>query len=271
MVSMTVVTVVRDDSTGFRATMASVAAQVAQPDQVLVVDSTADRAAIGGVGSDFPSVTIEYAWREPSGVYGAMNESLALVTSDYVYFLNAGDEFASSLVVAGVRAALTEHEPLWAVGRVEFRTEQGTRLTEPAWSYADERRHLFARGRFPAHQGVVVRTDALRGLGGFDRSYTVAADYAAILRLSTRADPLELDLVLAEFTTGGLSSQRWRASLTEFHRARIEAFQPSGVAAVAERLWTMRTRATTEAYRALWAPGRPLAAIVARGRANPPG
>lgn len=266
MVTLTVVTVVRDDIDGLRATLTSTAGQTLLPDEVVIVDSSHDRDAVPAVCRDHRTLPIDYSWNEPSGVYGAMNTALERVTSDYVYFLNAGDVFAGDAVLAQVVPTLDSTRPLWARGRVEFRGEDGTVLPEPSWSYAEERRHLFARGRFPAHQGVIVRTTDLRAEGGFDRTYSVAADYASILLLASREDPLELETDLAVFTTGGLSTQRWRTALQEFHRARREAFHPTGRAALEERAWTARSRAASEAYRLLWAPGRPLAGIVARGR-----
>lgn len=267
MVSLTVVTVVRDDALGLHETMNSLSEQTRLPDQVVVNDSSRDRAAVPAVCTKFPALPVDLAWHPPSGVYGAMNQALEMATGDFVYFLNAGDVLADPTVVSDVVARLQEAQPLWALGAVVFRGEDGTPLREPTWSYATERRHLFARGRFPAHQGVVVRTDALRDMGGFDESYRVAADYASILRLASWADPIELGFPLAIFTTGGLSTQEWRTALTEFHRARLQAFRPRGGAALAESAHTLRTRVSTEAYRALWAPGRPLAGLVARGRA----
>ena len=65
-------------------------------------------------------------------------------------------------------------------------------------------------------------------LGGFDIGYRITADYAAFLRLSLVADPVEVADVLAVFTEGGLSTVAWQESLGEFHRARREILHLSG-------------------------------------------
>jgi glycosyltransferase involved in cell wall biosynthesis len=219
----------------------------------------------------FPGLPFTYAWSAPAGVYQAMNAALALAKEDYVYFLNAGDRFASSTVVRQMTEALDVGQPAWAFGGVDFLAADGSHLSQTAWSYAEERRRLFARGHFPAHQGIVVRTECLRGQGGFDPTYTVAADYLSVLKLARESNPLELAFVVAVFPVGGLSSQRWQLGLQEFHRARREVFRPTGRAAIAEGAHTARTWLATSAYRTLWAPGRPLSAPVARFRSGASG
>ena len=109
-------------------------------------------------------------------------------------------------------------------------------MTPAPFDYAREKAALFARGRFPPHQGTVCRTATLRDLGGFDTTYRITADYALFLRVSTIADPVEIDEVIAVFAEGGLSSVSWQESLREFHRARVEVLRPRGPDRVRERL-----------------------------------
>lgn len=248
---LTVVTVVKDDPSGLRLTLESLDRQVACDSAVLILDGSADRQATAALLGEFPGLNARLEWRPPSGVYGAMNDALSLVDSAYVYFLNAGDALASDDVLPRVTDALAEHRPVWAFGRVRFLSESGTPLREPGWSYERERARLFARGVFPAHQGVVASARALREQGGFDSRFRIVADYASILRLSLESSPLELGFALAIFRQGGLSSQQWRQSLREFHEARLLVYAPTGVAALRERLDTWRLQARTRAFHAL--------------------
>jgi hypothetical protein len=197
-----------------------------------------------------------------------MNSGLAQSAGDYVYYLNAGDTFAEPTVLTRVLPLLQAHTPMWAFGRVRFLTEAGQPMSEPEWDYSEERRHAFARGRFPAHQGVIMSTPVLRGLGGFDTRYRVAADYARILSFSRLGSPLQLGITLAQFQQGGLSSQRWFLAQKEFHLARRRELHPSGTEALMELARTGQVMAATAAYRTLWAEGRPLHGAVASLRSR---
>lgn len=263
---LTIVTVVRNDPDGLRRSLESVALQATLPDQLVVIDGSDDPRSVPAIVADYPLLPLDYSWSAPHGVYAAMNDGLARATGDYVYFLNAGDVLAREDVIAVVTAAIAADRPRWVLGRVDFVAEDGTPLPAPAWDYDAERAAFFARGRFPAHQGVIARTDALRDQGGFDTTYRVAADYLSILRLAADGPPLDLRSVFARFTVGGLSTTDWRRGLAEFHRARREVFAPAGMDALTEQARTARTWLATYGYRTLWAPGRPLAAIVARVR-----
>jgi hypothetical protein len=248
---ITVVSVVKDDVPGLRLTLDSFGTNSGTDSRILVLDGSTDRDSIPNLLQEYSFLDIEYRWSPPIGVYGAMNQALEFVRSEYVYFLNAGDRLASEQVPAKLNSVLARDSPLWAFGRVLFFTERGESLPEPKWSYQEERRRLFARGLFPAHQGVVVRTEALHQQGGFDRGFHIAADYASILKLSCEAAPLELDFPLAIFQQGGLSTTEWRLSLREFHRARVNIFQPSGMAALCEYFDTFKIQMKTHAYRSV--------------------
>lgn len=263
---LTVVTVVRNDPTGLDRTLQSIAAGSVAPDEVIVVDGSDDPAQSRAITDAHPRLPVVLVHQPPAGVYPAMNAGIERARGDYLHFLNAGDILADPEVLASVCPLLAEQRPLWAFGLVRFVSEDGTALAEPAWSYAEEWRHHLARGRFPAHQGVFAQTSALRALGGFDLRYRVAADYASVLQLARQSAPLELGVVIAEFTTGGLSTQRWGVALGEFHRARREILGLTGAAAVRERLWDARIRLATIAYRSLWAPGRPAHRLIGRLR-----
>lgn len=225
MPGLSIITVVKDDPEGLQQTLASIDAQGELDAEVVIIDSS--EPAVDNV--TLSSLPWRIVRQSPRGIYPAMNAGLDSASGEYVYFLNAGDTFSDSETLARILDGLRESpHSVWAFGAVEFYDAGGNPLHEPSWSYESERERLFARGVFPAHQGVVARTDALRDLGGFDESYIVAADYKLMLQLSTLAAPMRWTWPIARFQQGGTSSQRWWTALREFHRARNEVFKPSG-------------------------------------------
>ncbi|MDO8307671.1 MAG: glycosyltransferase [Actinomycetota bacterium] len=242
---LSVITVVKDDPPGMRRSIESLVAQDLDGVEYIVNDGSADRDA---VPSQLAGVDHRYAWSPPLGIYPAMNAALASATGDYVYFLNAGDAFHSADVLQRVRTAL-HGQPTWAFGEVEIVQRDGARVVTPRWDYAREKAAQFSNGRFPPHQGTFARRAALLKFGGFDPRYSIVADYVAFLRLGRDADPLYLDLVVATFTEGGISTTRWPESLRQFHRARREVLRPRGWDAAREYAGTARQAVAMSVYR----------------------
>jgi len=247
---LSIVTVVKDAPAELARSLASLAAQDLADVEYLVIDSSSEPAQ---VPAQLAAAGVQAActWVEPAGIYPAMNEGLRQARGELVYFLNAGDELRPE-VLGQVHALAKSTAARWLIGRVEVVDQSGSAVTTPAWDYAAEDRALFARGRFAPHQGTFARVADLRAVGGFDTGYRIAADYAAFLALTRLGEPLMLDLVIARFHEGGLSTQRWQESFREFHRARMSILRPRGLDALKERLYGARQMIAVGLYRGLW-------------------
>ena len=248
---LTIVSAVRDDLEGLQRTFESLRTQDLEGVEVLVLDSSSDRASVGDVCGDIAAVE----WMEPQGVYAAMNTGLQHASGKYVQFLNAGDCLHDDSVLQRVRACVAS-EAQWMFGPVEIVGKDGKRTVTPVWDYSVEKKHMFARGLFPQHQGTFARRELLQKLGEFNTSFRIAADYALFLRMSQVSDPLELDFVVADFHEGGLSSERWQESFREFHRARIETLCPTGTTRLSEQWDYVRHFSRVWAYRSVVEPLR---------------
>lgn len=247
---LTVVTVVKDDPDGLAATAASLASQDLSDVEYIVIDGSAEPGSTARVLAD-AGVPHTLLWREPRGIYAAMNSGLEMASGDFIYFANAGDVLLPG-VLARIRPRLSAPGVEWGFGRVAFRSPtSGAEAPEPEWTYAVERRHFLARRRFPPHQATFLRAGELRGQGGFDESFRIAADYLAALRAAAGSDPVELGETIAVFETGGASTTSWREGLREFHRARLLAFDPRGVSRLHEQAHTLGTWVRTAVYRGL--------------------
>lgn len=227
---LTVVTVVKDDPEGLMRTIASLQSARCDGIEHLIVDSSRVPVNEG----DVPGARI--VREPPRGVYAAMNTGVREAQGEFVWFLNAGDEVASDEVLERTRQVAVD--VTWAFGPVIVVDRSGKETLTPTWSYQRERARGFARGLFPAHQGTIVRRETLVDLGGFDTSYRICADYAMALCLSKVSDPVILDIPIARFHEGGLSTLAWRESVKEFHRARRQVLTPRGLSGVVERVDT---------------------------------
>lgn len=236
-VLLSVVTVVRNDPAGLASTEESLR-RALQTDsspgdriEWIVVDgsdsSPVPRPSLQGISTSF-------VMEPPTGIFEAMNRGLCEASGEWIYFLNAGDALADDRALSRLLEALGGTQRSWGFARVGFFDPQGRAIREPDWDYARHRKAQFARGRFPPHQGTVVRTEVLRKAGGFDTRFRIAADYHAALRLSSISEPEIWPWALAHFTQGGTSSTHWRQALREMHKARREVLSPRGWSAVVE-------------------------------------
>ena len=232
---LSIVTVVKDDIEGFQRSIDSLSQQSLAGVELVLVDSSASALEIPAFLSDYLITDYQSEWVEPQGIYSAMNHGLELARGDYIYYLNAGDSFFDQSVIGDLGALVAESSPAWIIGRVQILEQTGASVTSAVWDYETEKKALFARGLFPPHQGTVVKTEALRSVGGFDERFAIAADYAAALSLSQVYDPLITERVIATFFEGGISTTNWQDSFREFHFARQEVFAPRGLAALEER------------------------------------
>jgi hypothetical protein len=250
---ITVITVVKDDLTGFVRTLTSVnrawehlEMHLRSQVEWVVIDSS-NQPSLIPTAIDQSLLTTDYSWVPPNGVFSAMNSALEIAQGRYVWFLNSGDELADTQSLSVVLTALVA-DPVWALGEVVFCGADGSSHTSD-FDFESERRYFFSRGKFPAHQGTVAERSVLESLGGFDCNYEIVADYKLALKLANVSSPLIISRPIARFEAGGISSTEWRKSLTEFHQARVEVYGFRGVALVSEfirwkilylRMWLAR-------------------------------
>lgn len=251
VIPLTVVTIVKDDDEGFRRTMESLASQDNRTFESMIVDGSREPSTIPTIVETYRArgLHARYVWRQPEGIYRAMNSGLTEAHGRYTYFLNAGDELLGTNTLTWVIDSLAKGAPMWAFGEIEIQGVYGDTVVTRKWDYLREERWSFSRGRFAAHQATFVDTEVLRGIGGFSSGYEVGADYEVFLKLTRISAPLYLPRTIARFHEGGTSTWKWRTSLREFHSARRAVLQPRGFRRVLEQAGTWRTRLAMEAHR----------------------
>jgi glycosyltransferase involved in cell wall biosynthesis len=184
------------------ACLGSLATQTWDNFEVLIQDGQSTDETLATV-ADFhrlhPALTIRVHREKDRGIYDAMNRSLRHVEGEWVYFLGSDDRLFAPDTLRTVAAALTDDVDV-VYGDV----------TSPVFNgrYA---------GRFCiqsilrcniCHQALFVRRRLYDSLGGFDPRFRVLADWEHNMRwfLSPRVRVRYIDLVIAEFAAGGLSS-----------------------------------------------------------------
>lgn len=136
---------------------------------------------------------------EPDGgIYDAMRKGLCLVETEYVLFLNAGDEFAGPSALIDACSILSSHDVYFF----------DTRIVSGDTSWLRKARALAAaRYSVPAvQQSTIYRAEALRKIGWPD-GYKVCGDYfLAAQFLARNSSSASYHITLSDFHVGGVST-----------------------------------------------------------------
>lgn len=162
--------------------------------------------------------------QKDQGIYSAWNSLLPHVSSDWVWCVGADDQLMDVEVVEKLIKLLDAlpEEVTWVYGQVNVVGESySIRMGQP-W---EEIRHHFFTFMSVPHQGVLVRSEMFKKLGGFNERYRIAGDFEYVVRLVHRGNiPRFIPLLMTNMSIGGVSSQPRQGirSMWEVAQARIE-------------------------------------------------
>ena len=191
-------------------TARSLAAQTCQSFEWLIVDgaSTDDTLAVAEACGDVVNALVS----EPdTGIYNAWNKLLPRLRGRWVLFLGAGDSLHAPDTLAQVAIAL-ERLPshittaYGAVTVLDMATGSIIRVRNESWQGVDG---PWAGGRpvLPSHQGVFQRASVFASFR-FDERCRISADSEVVMRELMAGRGRKLDIMVAHFQSGGISSQR---------------------------------------------------------------
>lgn len=222
--TISVITVVKDDVEGLQRTRNSVLAQSTPVHQhVIVLGASSDGTVeLAESWSSEPGVLVIH--ESGRGIYRAMNDGLKEATGRFVVFLNAGDWFTTPEATSVAAARLEDSGRPWGYGPIQVVDAEGRPLnqlgTQPFSTF-----RLLTGVDGPPHQSTYVDTELLRSIGGFDESYPIVADWLATARLALLHHPCQWAEVLVAFNNVGVSSTRYRATWLQNHEARTALLQ----------------------------------------------
>lgn len=147
---------------------------------------------------------IEIIFKEPNGVYGAMNYGITNSNFDYIYFLNSDDTLLSDTFQYICNSIILK-KPDMIVSAIEI---EGKNMFRKYFSTLDEGK------LFPSisHQQVIFRRSIYSRFGLYNENLRISADYEFFNKIlkSKELNTLKIEYlsssILVRFYQGGLSS-----------------------------------------------------------------
>jgi len=147
-----------------------------------------------------------------TGIYDGMNKALLEIQNGWVIFLNSGDEFIPENFEVSLKKIENAQENV-----VQFNTVLPSGLLSPGKNFTYKQ--LFLAKAMHAHPSLLFRKEFFEDLL-FDTQYKIAADYRFVLELCRIESIRFLEDSLSVFKAGGISTTQYNLCLLEMEIIR---------------------------------------------------
>lgn len=223
---VTIVVAIRNVAGELKDSLDTFSRQTRRDFEVLIADcNSTDDPAQHFAGRDYP---ITHVVQSDTGIYDAWNKVLSQARGEWLIFMGAGDTFAAADMLENISRALISlpETVIISYGRVNVVGENGQILQQCGAPWPEARAALGRLEMYP-HQATFQRRRSFDLYGPFDTGFRIAGDVEMVLRVARQAEPVFVELVVANFGFGGTSSTA-RNRLAAV-RERIRALEGSGI------------------------------------------
>ena len=164
------------------------------------------------------------------GIYDAINKGISRTTGDVIGLMHSDDYFASDEVLAKVAAAFDNSDVDGVYGDLVYVSASDPSRVIRRWTSGEMARTKLRRGWMPPHPTLYLRRSVFERFGDYDTSYTISADYDAMLRwLWTHQIKLTyIPEVMVKMRVGGESNRSFERILRK-SREDYRALRRNGV------------------------------------------
>lgn len=211
---LSIITINYNNEKGLQQTFQSVAAQAVRDFEYIVIDGNSTDGSKALIEA-YSSIIDYWVSESDGGIYQAMNKGVKAAHGDYCLFLNSGDTLHDALVAKNVMGQLDGCD--FYTGHILKKTKSPFVLRAPETVGA-----IFLLTGFLAHQATFIKTGLLRHRP-YQEQYRIAADWEQMVYELIFHDRTyrQLDLIIADFDMGGISSSKETQAETEHEREII--------------------------------------------------
>ena len=241
MVKVSVVTIVKDHASGLARTHESLLGQdFVNWEMVIVVGASNDESLPFARELQLNDSRVRVIEQNGLGIYGAMNEGLTAATGEYIWFMNAGDRFASALALSHATGELEQRKAGMIIGGYQLETNLKAQTNRYPDGDVSILGFAFNR-RGGCHQAMLFRRDAINAVGGFSTNYSLAGDFDLVLKVIKNEKAIRVSEVYALIEPGGRADQGIFLVHKQKHQIRKERLGGPHIV-IASMLWTCLAR-----------------------------
>ena len=164
------------------------------------------------------------------GIYDAINRGIRNASGDVIGLMHSDDFFADETVLAKVAAAFADPQVDGVYGDLEYVAADDPRRVVRYWRSGQYAPALLKRGWMPPHPTLYLRRHVFDRFGLYDTSFSIAADYDAMLRYLVQGQIrlAYVPEVLVRMRLGG-ESNRSLERIVRKSREDLRAIRRNGV------------------------------------------
>lgn len=212
-----VITINYNNRDGLKKTIISVLSQIYADYEFIIIDGESTDGSLDII-KGYKNQISYWVSEKDNGIYHAMNKGVAHAQGDYCIFMNSGDCFHSSYVLNSIENL---QEDIICGKMLKGETSEPSGLHRPAITLVD-----LMRASLP-HQAMFIKRELLIN-HPYDEHYKILSDWKFCLQaiIFDNCTFRNIDLIVANFDTGGISSNSNGLLPTEREQILEELFPP---------------------------------------------
>ncbi|KJS01664.1 MAG: family 2 glycosyl transferase [Desulfobulbaceae bacterium BRH_c16a] len=189
-------------------TIESVASQMYQDTEYLIVDGGSEDGSVEIIRSN--EAKLDRWVSEPDdGIYDAMNKGLSMSTGDIVGFINSDDVYADSNALGQVAEVFVDPSVDACYADLVYVKRDNLQEVVRYCKSCEYQDGLFEKGWCPPHPTFFVKKDIFEKMGNFELSYSMGNDVELMMRFLARykIESRYIPKILVKMRMGGESNR----------------------------------------------------------------
>jgi len=235
MVSVSIVTVVKNNADGLTKTLKSALLQDFSDWELIIVYGQSEDSTFE-IATEFCQIDSRFSLVSQSdqGIYEAMNLGISKSRADFLWFMNSGDQFYSVSSLNTGLNAIKSSQYGFVVGG--YKIENDKRVFRQRLGEVSQIKFALSR-RGACPQAMVFRTDSVTAARNFDTRFRLAADHKLCLEIIKNSGAYKISEILAIMEPDGFSDKNLKRMHMEKSLIRAEIFANNPAARALGWVW----------------------------------